>query len=152
MSERDLQNQIFIRLNSRRDVRVFRNNVGVGFIGTEFADKDKLIDMLQLLFAALMNGVGKNVQQILHETGVVILKYPRRIRFGLHEGSADLIGWKSIKITPDMVGQKIAVFVSAEIKGPHGRMREEQNNWMAQVLIAGGHAYEIRDIRQADKI
>ena len=152
LSEKDLQNQVFVRLNSRRDVRVFRNNVGVGFMGTEFIDKDELINALRILFAALMQGVGKTAQQILHETGLLILKYPRRIRFGLHEGSADLIGWKSVKITPDMVGQKIAVFVSAEIKGPHGRMREEQNNWMAQVLFAGGHAYEIRDILQADKI
>ena len=124
ISERDLQNQVFVRLNSRRDVRVFRNNVGVGFIGTVIAE----------------------------DNGKIILENARRIRFGLHEGSADLIGWKSVKITPDMVGQKIAVFVSAEIKGPHGRMREEQNNWMAQVLFAGGHAYEIRDILQADKI
>ena len=124
ISERDLQNQVFVRLNSRRDVRVFRNNVGVGFIGTVIAE----------------------------DNGKIILDNARRIRFGLHEGSADLIGWKSVKITPDMVGQKIAVFISAEIKGPHGRMSEEQNNWMAQVLFAGGHAYEIRDIRQADKI
>jgi hypothetical protein len=89
---------------------------------------------------------------IAEDNGKIILGNARRIRFGLHEGSADLIGWKSIKITPDMVGKKIAVFLSAEIKGPHGRMSEEQNNWMAQVLVAGGMAYEIRDICQADKL
>lgn len=129
MSEKDLQTQVFIRLNSRHDVRVFRNNVGMGFLGTVIAEERD------------PSGGQK-----------LILGNARRIRFGLHEGSADLIGWKTIKITPDMVGQKIAVFISAEIKGPHGRMSEEQNNWMAQVLVAGGHAYEIRRVEQAEGI
>lgn len=105
LKEKDLQNQVFVRLNSRNDIRVFRNNVGMGFLGTVIAEERD------------PSGDQK-----------IILGNARRIRYGLHEGSADLIGWKSIKITPEMVGRKIAVFLSTEIKGPHGRMSEEQNN------------------------
>lgn len=124
MFEKNIQNQVFVRLNSRRDMRVFRNNVGVGFIG----------------------------KIIVEDNGKIILGNARRIRFGLHEGSADLIGWKSVTITPDMVGRQVAVFVSAEIKGPTGRMSDEQANWKNQVTAAGGIALEIRAVEQADMI
>ena len=40
----------------------------------------------------------------------------RYIQFGLAKGSSDLIGFKTVKVTPDMVGQEIAQFVSLEIK------------------------------------
>jgi hypothetical protein len=46
-------------------------------------------------------------------------------------GSADLIGYRSITITPDMVGQQVAVFASIEVKTPTGRIRPEQQQWLA---------------------
>jgi len=124
MSEKNLQNQVFVRLNSRRDVRVFRNNVGVGFMGTV----------------------------IVEDGSKIILGNARRIRFVLHEGSADLIGWKSVKITPDMVGKTAAVFISVEIKTAKGVMSKAQKNWLEQVRAAGGIAIEAREILQVDKI
>jgi hypothetical protein len=69
----------------------------------------------------------------------------RLVTFGLHPGSADLIGWKSITITPDMVGQRIAVFVSLECKTETGKVKPEQINWLQQVSAAGGIAAVVRD-------
>lgn len=69
----------------------------------------------------------------------------RFVQFGLHPGSADLIGWKSVTITPDMIGKRVAVFVSLECKTPTGKVRPDQINWMQQVAAAGGIASVVRD-------
>lgn len=61
-----------------------------------------------------------------------------KVRTGLHKGSHDLIGWTEQEITPEMVGQKVAVFTSIEIKTPKGRVSKEQQNWLEQVRRAGG--------------
>jgi len=62
------------------------------------------------------------------------------IEFGLRKGSGDLIGWKTIEITPEMVGTKIAQFLSVEVKSKTGKIREEQLNWQKQVQNSGGIA------------
>jgi hypothetical protein len=41
---------------------------------------------------------------------------------GLVKATADLIGWRSITITPDMVGTTVAIFASIEVKTPTGRV------------------------------
>ena len=62
------------------------------------------------------------------------------IRFGLEVGSGDLIGWESIEITADMVGQKIARFLSVEVKSKTGKASEAQKNWCNTVNRFGGRA------------
>ena len=47
----------------------------------------------------------------------------RLVTFGLARGSADLIGWRTITVTPDMVGTQLAIFTSIEVKTPTGRIR-----------------------------
>jgi hypothetical protein len=64
----------------------------------------------------------------------------RPVQFGLARGSADLIGWRSITITPDMVGTTVAIFASIEVKTPTGRVSPQQQAWMAVVQGAGGIA------------
>jgi hypothetical protein len=71
--------------------------------------------------------------------------------------SADLIGWQSVTVTADMVGQTLAVFLSVEVKpedfnGPRGKAEAEryeaQKNWANLVNKAGGRAYIVTDARQ----
>jgi len=62
----------------------------------------------------------------------------RPVQFGLARGSADLVGWKTVTITPDMVGTEVAQFVSLEIKTPNGRLSAYQKAWAACVQKAGG--------------
>ena len=76
----------------------------------------------------------------------------RLVTFGLARGSADLIGWRTITITPDMVGQQLAVFTSIEVKTPTGRIRQEQQAWLDTVQTAGGIAGIARSIRDANEI
>ena len=76
----------------------------------------------------------------------------RPVQFGLARGSADLIGWRIITITPGMVGQRIAVFTSIEVKTPTGRVRSEQQAWLACVQQCGGIAGVARSIADATQI
>ena len=73
----------------------------------------------------------------------------RPVSFGLCKGSADLIGYRSITITPEMVGQQVAVFTSIEVKTPTGRIRPEQRAWMETVQAAGGIAGVARSVEDA---
>ena len=74
------------------------------------------------------------------------------MQFGLCKGSADLIGYRTITITPDMVGQQVAVFASIEAKTPAGRIRPEQQAWMETVQAAGGIAGVARSVEDALRI
>lgn len=62
----------------------------------------------------------------------------RYLTYGLCKGSGDLIGWKRITITPDMVGKTVAVFWSVEVKGKKGVESREQAIWRDVVDRAGG--------------
>jgi hypothetical protein len=70
----------------------------------------------------------------------------RPVQFGLARGSADLIGWRTITITPDMVGSRLAVFTSIEVKTPTGRLSPAQRNWLGAVHKAGGIAGVARSV------
>jgi hypothetical protein len=76
----------------------------------------------------------------------------RLVTFGLARGSADLIGWRSVVVTPDMVGRRLAVFTSIEIKTPRGRLSPEQHNWQLAVASAGGIAGVARSVTDAEQL
>lgn len=76
----------------------------------------------------------------------------RMVQFGLARGSADLIGWRTLVVTPEMVGQRIAVFTSIEVKTERGRIRPEQHAWLGTVQSAGGIAGIARSIADATQI
>lgn len=73
----------------------------------------------------------------------------RLVQFGLARGSADLIGWRTVTVTPDMVGQRIAVFTSIEVKTPTGRLAPAQQHWLQAVRTAGGVAGVVRSVADA---
>jgi len=73
----------------------------------------------------------------------------RPVQFGLARGSADLIGWRTLVVTPDMVGQRIAVFTSVEVKTPTGRLTPAQHAWLGAVRAAGGIAGVARSVADA---
>ena len=54
--------------------------------------------------------------------------------------------------TPDMVGQRIAVFTSIEVKTPTGRVSPEQRQWLEAVQAAGGIAGVARSVEDALRI
>ena len=122
-TEHAIQQDIFAFANGRPDIRLFRNSVGLGYVG----------------------------KTVFTHDGVFIKPF-RKVHFGLRPGSADLIGWKTIEVTQEMVGSRIAVFSSIEVKAPGKRQEPEQGNWMRQVQAAGGIAGVARTVINAEYI
>ena len=87
-----------------------------------------------------------------NNTGTLKDQHGRPVQFGLCKGSADLIGYRTVTITPDMVGQQVAVFLSIEVKTPTGRIRPEQQQWLETIQAAGGIAGVARSVEDALRI
>lgn len=112
---------------SKAGVIPFRNNTGTGWVG-----------------------LGKPVRLA---NGDLLLKHPvRPLKAGLCVGSSDIIGVTEITVTPDMVGQKIAVFTAIEVKTKVGRASEEQKNFIHMVSEKGGFSGIARTPDDALKI
>jgi ribosomal protein S19 len=101
-SETTLQNEIRLELGKRKNVRMFRNNVGQ--IGG--------------------------------------------LSFGLCVGSSDLIGFQSVTVTPEMVGQKIAIFTAIEVKTQKGKS-PAQTKFVEMVRKFGGIGAIVRSVDDA---
>jgi hypothetical protein len=87
-----------------------------------------------------------------NNTGALRDEHGRLIRFGLCEGSADLIGYSTVTITPDMVGQTVAVFTAVEVKSPTGRPTPQQVAFLNHIKAAGGRAGIARSVGDAEAI
>jgi len=122
MTEKTIQTEIMLALGNGR-CRIFRNNVGNGLMANKITQGPRGGDF--------------------HVTG------GRRVQFGLCPGSSDLIGWRSIEITPDMVGKTLAIFCAVEVKTPTGRPTDDQKNFIQQVRAAGGLAGIARTVDEA---
>ena len=72
--------------------------------------------------------------------------------YGLGKGSPDYIGWKTISITPDMVGQKVAVFVGLEAKTEDGKPSADQRGWIEIINKAGGLSQVCRNKKDIDRM
>jgi hypothetical protein len=120
MSEKDIQTRIMLAA-SQTGATVFRNNTGNGVLG-----------------------------QVVRQTGGEFhIINGRRVQFGLCVGSSDLIGWRTVTVTPDMVGKRIALFLALEVKTPTGKPTPEQVNFIEAVGRAGGMAGVVRNVDEA---
>jgi len=80
-----------------------------------------------------------------NQSGRYKLEDGRWLASGLCNGASDLIGWTSRTITPDMVGQRVAVFTAVEVKSPGAHTESqrlaEQAAFVAAVNHDGGIAF-----------
>jgi hypothetical protein len=83
-----------------------------------------------------------------NNTGALKDAQGQLVRYGLCPGSSDLIGFRTITITPDMVGQRVAVFTAVEVKD-RGRPTEQQQAFINLVQQAGGLAGIARSVPDA---
>ena len=121
MSEHAIQNEI--RLGISGKATMFRNNVAVSWVGDVTELKD----------------------------GSVLIRNARILHAGLCEGSSDLIGWRSLTITPEMVGERVAVFAALEVKSKTGRATAGQKNFCERVIESGGLAGIVKSLDDAKK-
>lgn len=129
MNETTLQKQIMLAA-SQAGATIFRNNTGNGVAGAKMfrIEKDGPVFLKQ---------------------GDWVVRQGSRIQYGLCVGSSDLIGWRTVTITPEMVGGKVAVFLALEVKTPTGRASDEQTNFINTVRRAGGLAGVVRSADEA---
>lgn len=101
------------------------------------------------------NNVAKAwVGQVVNRTkDLLTLRNYRILHAGLCVGSSDAIGWKSIVITPDMVGKRVAVFTAIETKVPKtGRLSDDQLRFLTAAQKAGAMAGVVRQEDDVDQM
>jgi hypothetical protein len=77
----------------------------------------------------------------------------RWVQFGVASpGGSDLIGYRTVTITPDMVGRKVAVICALEIKTATGRATPEQRCFLDHIRAAGGISAIVRSPAEALRI
>lgn len=77
----------------------------------------------------------------------------RTVRAGLQaDGASDLIGFRPLLITPDMVGTTIAQFVCLEIKSATGVVSPQQRHFIEFVKKSGGVSGVARSAEDAARI
>lgn len=127
--EHKIQNEIRNALAGQ--CLAFRANVGQGWTGTGAPIR-------------VTRPMVVNVQP-----GDVVLKNARPFNTGLPPGFSDVFGLVPVTITPDMVGQKVAVFFGLEVKTKTGRASTLQGNFLQAVNYNGGRAGVVRSAADA---
>ncbi len=87
-----------------------------------------------------------------NNTGALVDQQGRFVRFGLCKGSSDLIGLRSLEITPELVGQRLAQFVALEVKTAQGVLSQEQWAFLLLVKDLGGVAAVCRSVEEAEQL
>lgn len=87
-----------------------------------------------------------------NNTGALRDERGRMVTFGLCPGSADLIGYSQVTITPEMVGQTLPVFTAVEVKAPGGRATQEQLRFLQHLQQAGARAGIAHSVDEARAI
>lgn len=129
MKEANLMKLIQLELGKLQNVRLFRNNTGQAWQGTQ--------------------------KQFINDGGrrKLILYDPRPVDAGLCEGSSDLIGWTTIEVTADMVGKKLAVFTALEVKNEIKSVASaKQINFLTVIKSMGGFGGLARSIDEAQRL
>ena len=119
-AEADITNPILTGA-TKLGARLFRQNVALAWVGTIFR---------------------KTATRI-------ILDNPRPLHAGLCKGSSDIIGWTRRVITPDMVGQTVAVFTALEVKTGRVPTTTEQAAFVKAVRAGGGIAAVVHSVDEA---
>ena len=123
MNETEISKTIVIALSKLPGVRLFRNNTGMAWHSNKTQK---------------------------YRDGSMLLQFPRLIKFGLFKGSSDHIGWVSVEVTPEMVGQRIAIFTAIESKAnAKSKRSDDQKHFIKTVKAAGGRAGFAETIEQA---
>lgn len=127
MTESALTRRIQVALTDA-DTRIWRNQVGQAWQGQVTRNRD----------------------------GSITIRNPRPVTFGLCEGSSDLIGARSVAVTPEMVGRRVAVFAAVEVKvdGAYTdpKRLDMQQQFIQTVRFLGGLAGIARSVEEGKRI
>lgn len=82
----------------------------------------------------------------------VLIHDARPFSTGLPPGFSDLFGLVPVVITPDMVGQKVAIFTALEVKTANGKPTDKQAAFIKAVNDNGGRADVVRSPEDAVRV
>lgn len=125
MLEHEIQNEIRVHISQKQLATLFRGNVGNAWTGNKIERRP---------------------------SGSILIHDARPFTTGLPQGFPDLFGIKSITITPDMVGQKIAAFVFVEVKQPGKRPTKIQQHMIDFLHAQGAIGGVARSASDAEQI
>ena len=107
-------------------------------------------DESNLLTAILLECGSGATRLFRNNCGMLQDRNGQHIRYGVcNPGGSDLIGWTKVTVTPDMVGQTLAVFTAVETKTATGRVTPEQERFLQAVAGAGGRSGVARSVADA---
>ncbi len=135
MSEHAVQQRILLACGSG-DVRLWRNNVGTGWAGPSTR-----------VTAGNLGAIARGLRP-----GDVVIRNGRPLHAGLCVGSSDLIGYHSMVVGPEQVGQRLAVFAAVEVKSATGRPSKEQQQFLNHISTVGGKAGIARSVEDAQAL
>ena len=98
------------------------------------SERDDVIDPVLLAATRRGDRLFRNNQ------GVGRMPDGSMVRFGVGEGGSDIIGWSRLVVTPEMVGQTVAVFTAIEAKTGRQKPTKQQQAFLATVEEHGGIA------------
>lgn len=73
-------------------------------------------------------------------------RFGRRLSSGMGVGSPDLIGWRTVTVTPEMVGTRLAVFCGVEVKREDGTPSDAQRAFLGALAQAGAVSGVVRSL------
>jgi hypothetical protein len=86
------------------------------------------------------------------ENGDMLIKNPRPFKTGLPVGFSDVFGFKTVHITQQHVGMRMAQFYALELKSKTGKATGPQLAFLGAVQNAGGLAGIVRSVEDARQI
>lgn len=130
MREAPIVRQIQLAASAIGDCRLFRNSVAMCVLG-----KPERI---------------RKAGPVMLNEGDMVVRHGRIAMAGWGGDTADCLGYRTIEITPDMVGKRIAQMCSVEVKSDTGRASKGQQNWLRIMLEAGACAGIVRSVVEAE--
>ena len=123
-TEHEIQNEIRVAVGTTQVATLFRANVGKVWTGNKVVCCDNMIT----------------------------LSCARPFSTGLPIGFPDLFGFRTVEVTPEMVGKRLAVFAFLEVKKPGGRTSRAQEKMLAFLRAAGAVGGVARSPDEAIKL
>lgn len=111
---------------------------------------EKIVDEVRLYWSAQNRG-----RLFKNHNGMAFSKVGIPIKYGLQEGSSDLIGWEFIRYELDrefpfeVVVPTIPIICSVEIKTlKYPNFSKKQIAWLNHIAYIGGMAYSVMELKE----
>lgn len=125
MSESSLLKKFLLEY-SKSGSRLFRINSGMAWTGKKL-------------------GPFNTKKTVILNPGDIVIRQARPFH-GAPKGTPDLVGFTTLTINEDLIGKRVAVFTSFEVKTESVRETKEQRAFIEMIKMSGGIASIVRHL------